>query len=64
MSASTARILIDGTFHLRCDVAHVDSAIDALELDGICIGDVTWSTDQLGRTTVSLTTESDADDAT
>ena len=61
MRTSTARILIDGTFHLHCDFDHVERVIDQLELDGINIDDVTWSTDQLGRMTVSLTTASNGD---
>jgi len=61
MRTSTARILIDGTFYLRCETAHVESVIDQLELDGINIDDVTWSTDQLGRMTVSLTTATNGD---
>jgi len=62
MRTSTARVLIDGTFYLRCEFDHVESVIDQLELDGIEIDDVTWSTDQLGRMTVSLTTASNDDD--
>ena len=61
MRTATARVLIDGTFYLRCEFDHVDGVIDALELDDIEIDDVTWSTDQLGRTTVSLTTASNGD---
>jgi len=61
MRTSTALVLIDGTFYLRCEFEHVESVIDQLELDGIEIDDVTWSTDQLGRMIVSLTTASNGD---
>ena len=52
-----ARILIDGTFFARCIVSEVDD----LEVGGLDFSDVTWSIDQLGQNTVSLTTASNGD---